>query len=99
LVLRQKNVKQDKNRHFFVPFLACFPTYNLILAPMQAKKDFIHVERSEPHRVRTKEILKEVPDMRKLIGKNPLTFWAIIGLVAFNWPGVASGRSIVVDSG
>lgn len=48
-----------------------------------AKKDFIHVERSEPHRVRTKEILKEVPHMRKLIGKNPATIWAIIGLVAF----------------
>ncbi|MEO8173585.1 MAG: fatty acid desaturase [Sediminibacterium sp.] len=54
---------------------------------MQAKKDFIHVERSEPHRVRTKEILKEVPDMRKLIGKNPLTFLAIIGLVAFQLTG------------
>jgi sphingolipid delta-4 desaturase len=50
---------------------------------MQAKKDFIHVERSEPHRVRTKEILKEVPHMRKLIGKNPTTFFAILGLVAF----------------
>lgn len=62
---------------------------------MQAKNDFIHVERSEPHRVRTKEILKVVPHMRKLIGKNPVTFFAIVGLVAFqlvaSW--VVSGES------
>jgi sphingolipid delta-4 desaturase len=50
---------------------------------MQTKTDFIHVERAEPHRARTKEILKEFPDMRKLIGKNPTTFYAIVGLVAF----------------
>ena len=50
---------------------------------MQAKKDFIHATYSEPHRVRTKEILKEFPDMRKLIGKNPRTIFAIIGLVGF----------------
>lgn len=54
---------------------------------MQAKKNFIHVECCEPHRGRTKEILKEVPDMRKLIGKNPLTFLAIIGLVGFQLAG------------
>lgn len=50
---------------------------------MEMKKNFVHVDRSEPHRVRTKEILKEVPDMRKLIGKNPWTFVVIVGLVAF----------------
>jgi len=50
---------------------------------MQEKKNFIHVTTSEPHRIRTKEILKEFPQMRKLIGKNPVTFLAIIGLVAF----------------
>lgn len=50
---------------------------------MEMKKNFVHVERSEPHRVRTKEILKEVPHMRQLIGKNPWTFFAILGLVAF----------------
>ncbi|MES2328949.1 MAG: fatty acid desaturase [Bacteroidota bacterium] len=54
---------------------------------MQAKNNFIHVECCEPHRGRTKEILKEVPDMRKLIGKNPLTFLAIIGLVGFQLAG------------
>jgi len=50
---------------------------------MQVKNDFIHATYSEPHRIRTKEILKEFPDMRKLIGKNPVTIFAIIGLVGF----------------
>jgi len=53
----------------------------------EVKKDFIHVTCSEPHRVRTKEILKQVPEMRKLIGKNPYTFFAILGLVAFQIAG------------
>ncbi len=48
---------------------------------MHVKKDFIHSAQSEPHRIRTKEILKECPDMRKLIGKNPYTILPIIGLV------------------
>lgn len=52
---------------------------------MQAKKDFIHATYSEPHRIRTKEILKEFPGMRKLIGKNPLTIFAIVALVAFQF--------------
>ncbi len=49
---------------------------------MSRKKDFIHVTCCEPHRIRTKEILKSFPDIRKLIGKNPFTFLAIIGIVA-----------------
>ncbi len=53
----------------------------------EVKKDFIHVTCSEPHRLRTKEILKQVPEMRKLIGKNPYTFFAILGLVAFQIAG------------
>ncbi len=48
-----------------------------------ARKGFVSVTYAEPHRARTKEILKEHPDMRKLIGKNPFTIWAIIGLVSF----------------
>ncbi|MBV9989645.1 MAG: fatty acid desaturase [Chitinophagaceae bacterium] len=47
------------------------------------KEDFVHQTCCEPHRIRTKEILKQHPDMRKLIGKNPNTIFAIIGLVAF----------------
>ncbi len=50
---------------------------------MQVKKDFVNVTCCEPHRIRTKAILKQVPDMRKLIGKNPNTFFALLGLVIF----------------
>lgn len=45
--------------------------------------DFIHSAQPEPHRIRTKEILKQHPGIRNLIGKNPKTFWAILGLVSF----------------
>jgi sphingolipid delta-4 desaturase len=38
-------------------------------------------EQSEPHRVRTLQILKQYPDVKKLMGKNPLTIFAIVGLV------------------
>ncbi len=48
---------------------------------MAIKNDFIYSEASEPHRIRTKEILRQFPNMRNLIGKNPLTVWAIVGLV------------------
>src|SRR5436190_18649143 len=50
---------------------------------MNRKDSFVFSTLSEPHRIRTKEILKKHPQIRKLIGKNPLTIFAIIGLVAF----------------
>ncbi len=50
---------------------------------MHQKNTFVFSELSEPHRIRTKDILKEHPHIRKLIGKNPNTIFAIIGLVAF----------------
>jgi sphingolipid delta-4 desaturase len=46
------------------------------------KDDFVNVTSCEPHRNRTREILKQFPDVRKLIGKNPNTFFAILLLVA-----------------
>jgi sphingolipid delta-4 desaturase len=49
---------------------------------MSKKSDFIYSEHSEPHRIRTKKILKQVPAMRELIGKNRYTFFAIVGIVA-----------------
>jgi len=49
---------------------------------MTRKDSFVFSNASEPHRIRTKEILKQHPHIRKLIGKNPLTIFAIIGLVA-----------------
>lgn len=48
---------------------------------MIKRKDFIYSEESEPHRIRTKQILQEFPDVRNLVGKNPFTIWIITGLV------------------
>lgn len=50
---------------------------------MIKKTDFIYSSESEPHRIRTKKMLKEFPHIRDLIGKNPLTIFAIVGVVAF----------------
>lgn len=50
---------------------------------MAKRTDFVYSQESEPHRIRTKLILKQFPHLRNLIGKNPATIWAIIGLVAF----------------
>jgi len=50
---------------------------------MNKRTDFFYSETAEPHRARTRQILKQHPDVRKLIGKNPLTIFAIIGLVGF----------------
>jgi len=47
------------------------------------RNDFIYSNTSEPHRIRTKQILKQHPDVRQLIGKNPRTFLFIFLLVAF----------------
>lgn len=47
------------------------------------RTDFVYSQVSEPHRIRTKLILKQFPQLRNLIGKNPLTILAIIGLVSF----------------
>lgn len=43
--------------------------------------DFRHSKSPEPHRARTKEILKQHPEVRQLIGKNPATFWYALGIV------------------
>jgi sphingolipid delta-4 desaturase len=50
---------------------------------MPKRTDFFQSAASEPHRIRTKQILKKHPQVRELIGKNPVTFWAILGLVLF----------------
>ncbi|MCA6469892.1 MAG: fatty acid desaturase [Chitinophagaceae bacterium] len=46
------------------------------------RTDFVHVETPEPHRGRTKEMLKQHPELRGLIGKNPYSFLAIVGVVS-----------------
>jgi len=42
----------------------------------------------EPHRDRTKQILRQHPEIRSLIGPSPATFWYILGLVSLQF-GVA----------
>lgn len=49
---------------------------------MQPLTDFHYSTGPEPHRIRTKMILKEHPEVRKLIGKNSKTFWVIFGIVS-----------------
>lgn len=50
---------------------------------------FVESANPEPHRARTKALLREHPEIRKLIGNNPMTFvWtvAIVGLqIAVAW--------------
>ena len=36
----------------------------------------------EPHRLRTKQLLQRHPEIRNLIGPNPVTFWWTVGIVA-----------------
>lgn len=50
---------------------------------MVKRTDFVYSAAPEPHRIRTRQILKQHPEMRKLIGKNRYTIFAILGLVLF----------------
>jgi sphingolipid delta-4 desaturase len=50
---------------------------------MSKQNAFVFSPSTDPHRIRTKDILKEHPHIRKLIGKNPYTIFVILGLVAF----------------
>ncbi len=45
------------------------------------RNDFSYSAVAEPHRDRTKEILRRHPEVRELIGKNPMTFWYTLGIV------------------
>lgn len=49
---------------------------------MPQKSNFVFSNAVEPHRSRTKEILKTHPEIRNLIGKNKNTFWFVVLLVA-----------------
>ncbi len=54
---------------------------------MAYKQDFTYVSGSEPHRIRTKEIIEAHPEVKKLIGKNPITFALTFFCVAFQLVG------------
>jgi sphingolipid delta-4 desaturase len=45
--------------------------------------DFAFSSAPEPHRNRTREILRRHPEVRQLIGTNPRTLWWTVALVAF----------------
>ncbi len=45
------------------------------------KKDFIYSNTPEPHKSRTKEILKKHPEIRELIGRNPFSFVILLFVV------------------
>lgn len=47
------------------------------------RTDFVYSNNPEPHRIRTKQILKQHPQIRNLISKNPKTFLFITLLVSF----------------
>jgi sphingolipid 4-desaturase/C4-monooxygenase len=51
--------------------------------PKTAKPShFTYSTSPEPHKIRTKEILKNHPEIRNFVGKNPSTFLWIVGIVA-----------------
>jgi sphingolipid delta-4 desaturase len=47
------------------------------------KLDFSYSDNPEPHKQRTKDILKSHPEIRNLIGRNPISMVLIIFIVAF----------------
>src|ERR1700754_3546040 len=49
---------------------------------MSQRTDFVYSVDQEPHRLRTKQILQQHPEVRKLIGKNKYTFFAVLGIVS-----------------
>lgn len=60
---------------------------------MHERKGFVQTGASEPHRIRTKQILQAHPAVRRLIGKNPYSFVIILLLVGFQ----LLGSWLVVD--
>ncbi|MGV3527403.1 MAG: fatty acid desaturase [Flavisolibacter sp.] len=54
-----------------------------------SKRDFLFSTQPEPHRLRTKQILKQHPGIRSLIGKNPASFYItlfiVAGMITLSW--------------
>jgi sphingolipid delta-4 desaturase len=49
---------------------------------MPTLSDFTWVEGAEPHRQRTRDLIKKHPEIKKFIGKNPMTFVWILACVS-----------------
>ena len=47
-----------------------------------SNSQFRYSQEPEPHKGRTKQILSKYPEVRKLIGKNPMTIIPLVGIVA-----------------
>jgi sphingolipid delta-4 desaturase len=47
-----------------------------------ARDDFVYSTAPEPHRARTRDLLRRHPEIRDLIGPNATTFWWTAGIVA-----------------
>src|SRR6185437_5797075 len=50
---------------------------------MNTNNDFIFSTEQEPHRLRTRQMLKQHPEIRNLIGRNPNTIWIVLFCVTF----------------
>ncbi len=50
---------------------------------MEGKRDFYYSDEPEPHKIRTKTILKDHPEIREFIGRNPYSALLILGVVGF----------------
>lgn len=48
---------------------------------MSSSNNFRYSAEPEPHKLRTKKILASSPDVRNLIGKNPITIFPLVGIV------------------
>jgi len=65
-----------------------------IYCDMQTKPtDFTWSNEPNPHHVRVRQIMKQHPDVKELIGKNPYTIFLIFGLVGLQ-TAIAYGVSI-----
>ena len=56
--------------------------------PAGASNDFVQSAAPEPHRARTKDLLRRHPEIRALIGPSQRTFWYTLGIVLLQF-GVA----------
>ncbi len=51
---------------------------------MSKKTDFFYTQEKDIHFIRPIEIIKEHPEVRNLIGRNPYTIFAILGLISLH---------------
>ena len=59
-------------------------------------KQFLYSQSQEPHRERTKTLLRSHPELRRLIGKNPYTALMILGCVSLQVGAGVSGERLTM---